>query len=146
MVSSGEYMKKFAEKISWQHYLTTVIISTVCYLISHYYRNITGPFGYAFGYGGIAFVLMLLLVFVTALMLGVKDAYFKCLYPFFASAFIWFVPPFLFLLLNRSDPRINAYYFGYYAVFGLVFVFFVLLIVAFLGLGIGVLLRKRGIV
>ena len=139
-------MRKFAEKISWQHYLATVIISTVCYLASHYYRNITGSFGYAFGYVGIAFVLLLILVFVTALMLGVKDAYFKCLYPFFASAFIWFVPPFLFLLLNISDPRINIYYLGYYAVFGLGFVFFVLLIAAFLGLRIGVLLRKRGLV
>ena len=92
--------KKSPNKAFWLCYVVMIIISIAVYFLTHFRRFITydGAFDYMFGYGSLLFVI-LIVSFVIALILGVKNSYMKWLYPFFSALFIWFVPPFYFCFL-----------------------------------------------
>jgi len=97
------------------------------------------PWDYLFGYGIAGTILLYILAFSTALILGTKDAYLKWWYPVLAATFTWFVPPTLFLLLFSSRHaaiRVDTYYFNH-LIFGFIEVFVIQLLVAILGLAIG---------
>ena len=136
-------MNKFSNKISLICYISTIVLSIAVYFTAHYIRLAgNGTWGYLFGYGTAGTVIMFAMSFIAAAILGFYNVRKKWIYPFFAAVFIWLIPPTLFYFININHNEIDFIYFGYALIFG---AFYLLphLIISFMGLGLGLLIRKN---
>jgi len=128
-------LRGFCKKIMWQCYVITMAMSTVVYFFAHGLR-LNGPWGYLFGYG-MGAIFLYGLAFGMAIILGIRKAHLKWLYPILSAMFAWIVPPTLFLLIiNHEAVFVDIYYYNY-LFFGFIEVFAIQLIAAWVGLLIG---------
>ena len=138
-------MKKFFIKTAWHHYAITIIIITVLFVLRETDIRTVGIAGF-YGLCTVTLVLAIVVSFAIALNMGLKNIYLNWLYPIFSALFAYLILPLMaFITCYRHVHPESFYYFGHYLAFGFTFIFLVFLIVTLIGMGIGVLIRKKRI-
>jgi len=128
--------------IKYRHVHIVVVVSTIFYFWTRFWRFSSGFICPVFGYDTFSdtgLYTILAISFITALVLGIANIRLKWLYPTYVSAFIWLVSAFMYVQLNR---RIDSYFFMYYMLYSFFIIFLGQQILASLGLGVGILVRK----
>ena len=120
----------------------TVIATSIFYFWTRFWRFSSGFICPTFefdSFSDFGLISILAVSFVTAVVLGINNIRLM-LYPVFVAAFMWLVPSFVYVLLNNQ--AVNWYNFAYYMLYSFIFIFMGQLILAYLGLGIGLLIYK----
>ena len=122
--------------------LIIVFITSIFYFWTRFWRFSVGficPLYDYDSFSDIGIIIVLAISFTTAFILGIKNVRYKWLYPFFTSAFIWIIPSLIYLML---EIQVDGYIFSYYLIYAFIFIFLGQLIVALIGLGLGLLTFK----
>jgi len=133
-------MKRFFVGRAWRYYAITFILITVLFLFRNTNELLVGVAGrYGFS-DSIILPLVIGISFVTAFHMGYKNIRLKCLYPVLVVLLAYLVLPIIGFV---TYERASAYYFMYYLVLGFFFIFLPHIFLTFLGLGLGVFIRRR---
>jgi len=122
--------------ILWRHHIVTFVII----LAAHFVRGIPHPFSISYGLSLPSQIIVYVIVFAMAFDIGIKNAYLKWVYPISIAIFAYLIPPLIATYYHLSSI---THHFLYYLAYGFLFIFLTHLTVAFLGLGLGVLVFKQ---
>jgi len=127
-------VKIFLKKIKCHYYIITLILAIFFYIRSGFRPLSILDFLYS-NYGIDGHLIILILSFVIALLLGLKGAYMNKIYPFFVASLLYVVLPFIALMINFQDRYLHG--FIHYVLIGFLLIFLPHLIIPFLGLKLG---------
>jgi len=135
-------MKQVFQPRAWHYYAITFVLITVLFLLRDTAPRSVGLAG-RYGLSPVTLVLAILISFVVALYIGLKNVRLKCLYPLFTALFAYLLLPLIaFFACYRHVHGSSDYYFAYYVGLGFIYIFLPYILVTFFGLGLGVLIRK----
>jgi len=120
-----------------------IVASATFYFWTRFWRFSSGFICPVFGFDSfsdLGLYTMLIIPFITALILGIKNTRLRWLYPTSTAIFTWLVPILAYSLLAADS--IDSYVFMYYMFYSFFFVFLGQQIFASLGLAIGLLIYK----
>ena len=133
-------MKQLFAKMKLHYYLITLAVVVVLFVITD--ARPAHPLDDPLIYGGYAgHFSLLFLSFGVSMYLGFINAYRKCIYPVYNALAVYSIVPYVSLIFI-NQPRVTNFFFSYLLVFGFFFMFLPHIIVSYLGIGFGYLIRK----
>jgi len=133
-------MKTFIKKIKFHYYVITLILAVILYSRSGFYSLSILDHMYS-GYGVDGHLIILIVSFVFAFILGYKNSYMSWLYPIFIALIVHLILPFIALIVNFQNRYVHG--FLYYIPIGFLFIFLPHIVMPYLGLRLGRQFLKR---
>ena len=134
-------MKTPFVKKAWHYYAATFVIIAVFFLLRNTDDLVVGAAG-IHGLNQVPFIIVAVITFSLALDMGFENIRLKWLYPFFVAIYAHVVLPLATFMARYPRNPFDEHFFMFYLVIGFFFVFLGYLTVTFLGVGIGVLIRR----
>ena len=134
-------MKQLPAKMKLQYYLLTCIAIIVLFIIEDArptHHMLDSPLIY----GALGQILLLALILIVSIYFGIINAYRKWTYPFCVGFFAYLAVPYVSIIFI-NQPEVTRYFVTFFWFIGFIFIFLPLVVIACLGIGLGMLMRKR---